>query len=148
MKTKNFRKILKQQFGNRLNLLNDLTNRKQLRFDSAYSFNNLLRCAETPTHFIGELLGSKKFKPTERISVKFLQIKSEKISSTNTYFMPFPKEISKPGNIRDTPKNIRFFSRLMETYKMRGVPEVPTADVTRRSFPALGNAAETSVLLP
>ena len=96
MKIKDFTKILKQLFEERLNLLNNLIHKKNLKFESTYSFNNLLRYAETPTHFIGELLGAKIFKPTERISVKFLQGESEKISSTNSYFMPCPKDISQP----------------------------------------------------
>ena len=96
MEINDFAEILRQLFEERLNLLNDLIYKKILRIDSIYSFNNLLRCAETPTHFIGELLGAKKFKSTDRIPVNFLQGKSEKISSTNSYFMPFSKDISQP----------------------------------------------------
>jgi hypothetical protein len=96
MKINDFSEILKQLLEERLNRLNELIDKKYLGFDSAYSLSNLLRCAETPTHFIGELLGTKKFEPTEKISIKFLQGKSEKISTTNSYFMPFSKDISQP----------------------------------------------------
>jgi len=96
MKIKKFAEILKQLFEWRLNLLNDLIDKGNLKFNSVYSFNNLLRFAETPSHFIAEFLGAKKFKPTERISVKYLQGKSEEIASTNSYFMPYPKDISQP----------------------------------------------------
>ena len=61
MKINDFAKILKRLFEERLNRLNDLIDKKYLVFDSTYSFNNLLRCAETPTHFIGEFLGAGKF---------------------------------------------------------------------------------------
>ncbi len=96
MQIKAFAEILKPLLEERLNLLNNLINKNNLRFDSAYAFNNLLRCAETPTHFICELLGVKIFKPTERISINYLQRTNEKIPSTNSYFMPFSKDISKP----------------------------------------------------
>lgn len=96
MKINIFAEILKELLEERLNVLNDLINKKTLIFDSVYSFNNLLRCAETPTHFIGELLGTKIFKPTERISVNYLQGKNEKVSSTNAYFMPFSSNIRQP----------------------------------------------------
>ena len=41
MKIENFAKILKQLFEERLNLLNYSIYKKELIFDSKYSFNNL-----------------------------------------------------------------------------------------------------------
>jgi hypothetical protein len=96
MNVKDFSLILKRLLEDRLNLLNNLINEKILQINSAYSFNNLLRCAETPTHFIGELLGAKQYNSTDKIAVKLMQNKIEKISSTNSYFIPYSENISQP----------------------------------------------------
>jgi hypothetical protein len=96
MNVKDFSLILKRLLEDRLNLLNNLINEKILQINSVYSFNNLLRCAETPTHFIGELLGAKQYNSTDKIAVKLMQNKIEKISSTNSYFIPYSENISQP----------------------------------------------------
>jgi hypothetical protein len=96
MNIKKFSKILKEIFEERLNNLNNLICEEYITFDSSYSFNNLLRCVETETHFIGELLGAKRFKPFEKISVKYLRNKNEKISNTNSYFIPGSEKTSDP----------------------------------------------------
>lgn len=91
-----FAQILKHLCEERLNYLNKLIGNRILVFDSFYSFNHLLRCGETPTHFIGELLGANKFNPEDKIHIQFLQRTYEKIGSTNSFFIPYSKKISQP----------------------------------------------------
>jgi hypothetical protein len=96
MNAERFSIVLKQLLENRLNQLNDLIDKGILIINTEYCFNNLLRCAETPTHFIAELLGAKQYRSNEKIAVKLLQKKVEKISATNSYFIPFSENITKP----------------------------------------------------
>jgi hypothetical protein len=62
-----------------------------LTFSGPYSFNNVLHIAESPSHYICELMGAKQYKPSESISLACPD-KPSRIKNTNSYFIPFSKQ--------------------------------------------------------
>lgn len=74
-------------FTNWLNQVNRLIHDKKIVLFCDFSFSNILRIAESPTHFICELYGSKEYKTSERISLTTTQ-KAEKVLSTTSFFVP------------------------------------------------------------
>lgn len=55
-----------QLFTDWLNYINQLIKNGSLTLPYDYSFTNILNIAESPTHFICEINGSKKFSPNEK----------------------------------------------------------------------------------
>lgn len=82
-----------------LNDLNRLIRIGNLRFPSTYSFNNFLRIAESPSHYICELMGAKQHSPYERLSISCPN-RPERIKNTNSYFIPFSKQDNASATIR------------------------------------------------
>ena len=74
-----------------LNHLNQLILERKLNIPFSYSFSNVLRIAESPSHYICELIGAKLYKPSEKIILDCPE-KPEKFNSTNSYFIPYTKQ--------------------------------------------------------
>jgi hypothetical protein len=82
-----------------LNYLNRLILNRKLNISFSYSFSNVLRVAESPSHFICELTGAKLYLPFENIILDCPQ-KPEHYKNTNLYFIPYTKQ----GNASATLK--------------------------------------------
>src|SRR5262249_17296297 len=91
MTNKEFISISKNVFEEWLNALNGLIRQGTIHIPGPYSFNNILRIAESPYHYICELIGAKKYGTHERISLECPR-KTEKFNNTNSYFMPFSNQ--------------------------------------------------------
>lgn len=87
MTSKLFKQCMISFFTDWLNHVNRLIGEKKLVLFCDYSFTNILRIAESPTHFICELYGSKEYKPSQRISLSVAH-KAEKVPSTTSFFVP------------------------------------------------------------
>lgn len=86
MNSKQFIKIISNLFNEWLNTINEFIKKRELTISGEYSFNHVLRVAESPTHFICELCGSKKYKPNELISVNVSSNPEKYSNGTTSYF--------------------------------------------------------------
>lgn len=91
MTNKEFISISQKVFEEWLNYLNQLIRQGNLNIPGPYSFNNILRIAESPSHYICELMGAKIYRIQERISL-VCHRKTEKFDNTNSYFIPLSKQ--------------------------------------------------------
>ena len=105
MTNKKFISISKKVFEEWLNYLNRLIRQGNLNIPGSYSFNNFLRIAESPSHYICGLMGAKQYGSHENISLTYPK-KPEKFSNTNSYFVPFSKQDNASATIRVTADDI------------------------------------------
>lgn len=99
MTNKEFISISQKVFEKWLNYLNQLIRQGNLNIPGPYSFNNILRIAESPSHYICELMGAKKYRIQERIALVFHR-NTEKFENTNSYFIPFSKQDNASATVR------------------------------------------------
>lgn len=99
MTKKEFINISQKILEKWLNDLNRLIRQGNLSFPGTYSFNNILRIAESPSHYICELMGAKQHSPYENISIACPN-RPERIKNTNSYFIPFSKQDNASATVR------------------------------------------------
>jgi hypothetical protein len=86
MNSKNFIRTIRDLIIEWLNNINQLISNGDITISGDYSYNHILRVAESSTHFICELCGSKNYEPNQVISIKAPN-KPEKLSgNTTSYF--------------------------------------------------------------
>jgi len=85
MNSKLFIGTAKYLFTDWLNSLNQYIYDGKINMSGEYSFANILRIAESPTHFICELYGSKQYKPGQPITVEVPNT-IEKVKNTTSFF--------------------------------------------------------------
>ena len=105
MKPKEFINTSKDVITEWLNHLNRLISERKLNIPFSYSFSNLLRVAESPSHFVCELIGAKLYKPSEKIILDCPK-KPENFKNTISYFIPYTKQDNVSATVKISANDI------------------------------------------
>lgn len=85
MNFEEFTDVCRHFFQDWLNWLHQNFQNGNMKITGTYSFANIVQIAQSPTHFIVELQGAKKYYPNQKINLEILK-KSREVASTTSYF--------------------------------------------------------------
>jgi hypothetical protein len=86
MKSKQFIRTISGLVNGWLNNINQLISNGDITISGKYSYNHILRVAESSTHFICELCGSRNYEPNQAISIKAPNKPEKLTGNTTSYF--------------------------------------------------------------
>lgn len=86
MKSKHFIRTISGLINGWLNNIKQLISNGDIKMSGKYSYNHILRVAESSTHFICELCGSKNYEPNQAISIKAPNKPEQLTGNTTSYF--------------------------------------------------------------